>query len=164
VKQFLRQFKGQDHGRLVQFIKYGISGGVATAVQIVIFSVMACWVLPALRQDEWAVRLFGLQAPDIPDGVRALRAAIDTVVGFFFSNLTAYLLNILWVFKRGRHHWALEVLLFYLVSGASMLIGTLLQSWMIAHWGLTTTIAFGANVVSSMAINYALRRFFIFKG
>jgi putative flippase GtrA len=164
MKALLRQFKGQDHGPVVQFIKYGISGGAATAVQIVLFSAMACWVLPALRQDEWAVRLFGLEAPDIPDSVRALRAAINTVVAFVFSNLTAYLLNIFWVFKRGRHHWVLEVLYFYLVSGASMVIGTAIQSWLIAQWGLTTTVAFGANLVSSVMINYALRKFFIFKG
>jgi putative flippase GtrA len=148
----------------VQFIKYGIGGAAATTVHIIIFSLMAWLVLPALTSRELVVRLFDLQVPEIPDAVRAQRAAIDNVVAFLFSNLTAYLINILWVFKRGRHHWAVEILFFYAVSGVSLLIGTLLQTWLIQHYGLTTTVSFGANLVTALFINFAMRKFVIFKG
>jgi len=164
MQSILKQFTSKEHGPLVQFIKYGIGGVAATTVHIVIFSLMAWLVLPALTSRELVVRLFDLQVPEIPDAVRAQRAAIDNVVAFLFSNLTAYLINILWVFKRGRHHWAVEILFFYAVSGVSLLIGTLLQTWLIQHYGLTTTVSFGANLVTALFINFAMRKFVIFKG
>ena len=34
---YIEQFKGVEAGPLVQFVKYGISGGLATFVHIVIF-------------------------------------------------------------------------------------------------------------------------------
>lgn len=164
MQSILKQFTSKEHGPLVQFIKYGIGGAAATSVHIAIFSLMAWLVLPALTSRELVVRLFDLQVPEIPDAIRAQRAAIDNVVAFLFSNLTAYLINILWVFKRGRHHWALEILFFYAVSGVSLLIGTLLQTWLIQHYGLTTTVSFAANLVTALLINFAMRKFVIFKG
>jgi putative flippase GtrA len=160
----LAGFKSRQAGPLVQFVKYGISGGIATAVHIALFSLMAWWVLPALTDRELVVRLFHVDVPAMADGVRARNAALDNLVAFVFSNLTAYLLNILWVFHRGRHHWLVEIGLFYAVSGFSMLIGTLLQTWLIAAFGLTTTTAFVANMVTSLLINYAMRKFVIFRG
>jgi putative flippase GtrA len=68
------------------------------------------------------------------------------------------------VFHRGRHHWLLEIGLFYAVSGVSLVIGTTLQTALIGHFGLTTTVAFGANLVTALLINYAMRKFVIFKG
>ena len=83
---------------------------------------------------------------------------------FLISNLTAYVLNILWVFERGRHRWWVEVGLFYAVSGISWVVGSVLQTLLIGGWGLSTTVAFGANVVASMSINFVLRKFWVFKG
>lgn len=160
----LDQFRGRDAGHAVQFVKYGISGAAATAVHITIFSLMAWAVLPALTDRELAVRLFNLEVAALTDAIRARNAAADNFVAFLFSNLTAYLLNIFWVFRRGRHHWIVEVGLFYAVSGLSMLVGTTLQTALIVRFGLTTTTAFGANLVSSLLINYAMRKFVIFKG
>jgi putative flippase GtrA len=157
-------FKGRQAGPVVQFVKYGISGAVATAVHIALFSLMAWLVLPALTDREWVVRLFHVDVPAMADGVRARNAALDNLAAFVFSNLTAYLLNILWVFHRGRHHWLVEIGLFYAVSGFSMLIGTMLQTWLIAAFGLTTTRAFVANIAASLLINYAMRKFVIFRG
>ncbi len=159
-----KQFTGREHGPFVQFVKYGICGGAATAVHITLFSVMAWMVLPALTEREFVVRLLHLQVPAMSDAVRANNAAWDNFAAFIFSNLTAYLLNILWVFKRGRHHWLMEIGMFYAVSGFSFLIGTGLQTWMIAKFGLTTTVAFGSNLVTAMLINFAMRKFVIFKG
>ncbi|MCE9615494.1 MAG: GtrA family protein [Lentisphaerae bacterium] len=164
MRHILKQFKGQEHGPLVQFIKYGIAGAVATSVHILCFSLMAWLVLPCLTSRELVVQLFHLPVPELSDSARATRAAIDNGVAFLFSNLTAYLINIFWVFKRGRHHWVLEVLLFYAVSGVSLVIGTTVQTFLIQHYGLTTTVAFGSNLVSALLINFAMRKFVIFKG
>lgn len=150
---------------LLQFIKYGISGGVATLVHLTVFYVMAIWVLPALAGDDPVYRFLGKGAPEVmADAVRAKRAALDNGAAFILSNLTAYILSVLWVFKRGRHHWILEILMFYAVSGISMLIGTIIQSWLIVHLGMATTVAFGANMITALLINYGMRKFVIFKG
>jgi putative flippase GtrA len=58
----------------------------------------------------------------------------------------------------------MEIALFYLVSGVSFALGTGLQTWMIAHFGIQTTIAFSANLVTALLINYAMRKFVIFNG
>ena len=160
----IEQFLGRKAGHAVQFVKYGLSGAVATAVHIAIFSLMAWLVLPALTDRELAVRVFHLKVAVLTDAVRARNAAADNFVAFLFSNFTAYLLNVLWVFQRGRHHWAVEIGLFYAVSGVAMLIGTTVQTALIARFGLTTTVAFVANLFTALFINYGMRKFVIFKG
>jgi len=164
VLKVAEQFRSRDAGLVVQFIKYGISGAIATAVHIVVFSIMAWKGFPALTERELIVRVLGVPVSPVGDALRARNAALDNVVAFLFSNMTAYLLNILWVFHRGRHHWLIEVCLFYAVSGVAMLAGTTLQTWLIGRLGLTTTAAFVANLVTALLINYAMRKFVIFKG
>jgi len=159
-----RQFSGREHTPLVQFIKYGICGGLATAVHILIFFLCAWKLLPALRGADPLVRLFGLTVNPVVEASRAWYALADNAIAFVFSNMTAYVLNILWVFERGRHHWWIEVGLFYAVSGISLAVGSILQLFLIQHFRLETTPAFGANVVASMSINYVLRKFMVFKG
>jgi putative flippase GtrA len=83
---------------------------------------------------------------------------------FLISNMVVYLINIAWVFEPGRHPWFVELTMFYLVSAISIFLGTWLMGWLIKRFGLLTTFAFGANLVTSLMINYALRRFVIFKG
>jgi putative flippase GtrA len=159
-----RQFSGREHTPLVQFIKYGICGGVATAVHILIFFLCAWKLLPALGLEDPLVKLFGLTVIPVTESARAWHALADNAIAFVFSNMTAYVLNILWVFERGRHHWLVELGLFYAVSGTSLVVGSILQTFLIQHFGLATTPAFGANVIASMSINYVLRKFMVFKG
>ena len=72
--------------------------------------------------------------------------------------------GMLFVFKPGRHHWVTEFLLFFAVSGISMVLGTAIQTFLITQAGVQTTLAFGANIVCALFINYAMRKFVIFKG
>ena len=164
MNSILRQFKGQDHGPLVQFIKYGIAGAVATLIHVILFYFLALQVMPALNRKDVLAGLLHLRVVPVSDAVRARNSMIDNVAAFMFSNLTAYLINIAWVFKPGRHHPVLEIGYFYLVSGASTLIGSVLMGWLIHHYGTTTTLAFGANVLVSLMINFVLRKYLIFKG
>jgi len=78
--------------------------------------------------------------------------------------LVSYLLNIFWVFESGRHNRIIEIGLFYLVSGVSMGVGTALMGFLIGQFDMQTTYAFTANLVSAVLINFAMRKFFIFKG
>jgi putative flippase GtrA len=155
---------GHDAHPLVQFIKYGIAGGLATATHIVAFFLCGWFLLPCLTQDDIAVRLLGLTAPAISEATRAWNAGFCNAIGFSVSNVLCYVLNRLFVFRPGRHHWVLEFLLFFAVSGISMVLGTALQTFLITRHGMQTTLAFGANIVCALLINYAMRKFVIFKG
>ena len=163
MRNFLRQFKGRQHGPLVQFIKYGIAGGIATVVHVSLFYFCALKLLPALNQGDALVGLLRLHIAAVSDAIRARNSVIDNVIAFLFSNLTAYLINIVWVFESGRHHRVVEIGFFYLVSGISTFIGSVLMGFLIGRFGITTTVAFGANVIVSLLINFVLRKYAVFK-
>ena len=164
MQHVLIQFKGNDnHTPLIQFIKYGIAGVIATTVHITLFYWMALQLFPALNQHDTIASLFHLTVPVVSQGIRARNAMIDNTVAFLFSNLTAYIINIVWVFERGRHHPVLEFLFFYGVSGVSIVIGSSIMGVLIHRFGMTTTSAFLANIVVSLLINFFLRKHVIFK-
>jgi len=158
------QFTGHEAGRLVQFIKYGICGGIATAVDMFLFYLAAALMFPALKGDDPAVTHLGLPAADLADGSRAINAMVDSAIAFIFSNLTAYILNVKWVFKSGRHKQATEIGLFYAVSGISLLVGSAVVFCLINYLHVKTTYAYVSKVFVSLMINYAARKYLIFKG
>jgi putative flippase GtrA len=164
MRTLLEQFTGRRHSPLVQFVKYAIAGAIATAVQVSLFYLFALKLLPALNERDLLVGLLHLRVIAVSDAIRARNSAIDNMIAFVFSNLTAYLINVAWVFESGRHHRAVEIGFFYLVSGISMFIGTALMSLLIGRFGVMTTVAFAANVVVSMMLNFVLRKYAIFKG
>ena len=164
MRNLLNQFTGREHTPLVQFIKYVIAGGIATVVNVLLFYACAFKLLPALDPSDAVARLLHIGVAMLSDNVRARNSMIDNGVAFIFSNLTAYLINIFWVFESGRHSRVREILFFYLVSGVSFVLGTSLMGFLIHHFGLMTTIAFASNAVVSLLINYVLRKYFIFKG
>lgn len=164
MRHIIRQFKGQDHTPAIQFVKYGIAGVASTIVHISCFYLLACKILPAISPNDHIATLLKLSVDRVPDSLRARNAMIDNTVAFLFSNLTAYLLNIWWVFKSGRHHPFLEILFFYLVSGISIVIGSALMGALIHTFGVTTTAAFFANVLVALMINFLLRKHFVFDG
>jgi putative flippase GtrA len=156
-RSILSQFRGRQHGPLIQFIKYAIAGVIATSVNILVFYLCAQLLLPALSAHDVVAEFLHLHVPPVSDAIRARNSVIDNVIAFMFSNMIAYLINIAWVFEPGRHHRVLEILYFYLVSGVSMVIGSALMAFLIARFGITTTTAFGASILVSLMINYVLR-------
>ncbi|MCX5795910.1 MAG: GtrA family protein [Elusimicrobia bacterium] len=164
ARRLWEQCLRRDAHPLVQFAKYAVCGVLATAVDVLVFYLAAVLLLPALNPGDPAARLLGLHTAAIPEGVRSAHYVWDKVIAFMFSNLTAYVANVLWVFTRGRHSKAMEFALFYAVSAASFAIGTAL-GWALIQWtGLPTTYAYAANAAASLAINFAARKFIVFKG
>ena len=155
---------GREAGVLIQFIKYGVCGVAATSVHIVLFHLLAWRMFPALQENDWAVKLFRLTVRAVDDAVRSRNSMINNVITFVFSNLVAYILNILWVFERGRHNLIIELILFYLVSGVSLAASTPIMGYLIKRFGVRTTYAFGACIVVSVMVNFVLRKFVIFAG
>ena len=164
MENILAQFTGRRHGPLVQFIKYGIGGCVATVVHISVFYLCAFKIFPALGPNDPLLRVLHASAVLLSDAIRARNSMIDNAIAFLFSNLTAYLINIAWVFESGRHNRIIEIGIFYLVSGISMVIGSALMGFLIDRLGIATTLAFGANILTALVFNFVLRKFLIFKG
>ena len=117
----------------------------------------------ALQADDWFVRLLNLPLQEVDDATRSRNSMKANVVAFLIANFVAYLINIYWVFVPGRYHWIVEVGLFYLVSAVAIVIGSALMGFLIRRFGVLTTYAFGCNIVAALLINYAMRKFFIFK-
>ena len=161
-----RQFFGDGASAhpVVQFCKYAFVGGLATLVHIVSFSFFAWKVFPCVGPNDLVVRLFALEAPVIDEAIRARLATQANACAWVLSNGFCYALNRAFVFKPGRlRPWA-EFLAFSAVGGFSTAIGTSVMAWLVAALGMQTSVAFVANLVSSLAFNYVLRKFFIFKG
>lgn len=164
MKHILRQFLQREAHPFIQFIKYAMAGGLATVVDVVVFFLLSWLIIPALTTDDFFARVLSLDIAPIDDATRSWHYVLNRIITFFFSNLTAYVANILWVFEPGRHSRWMEISLFYAVSGASFLIGTAL-GWALIHvLGLTTSVTYVVNMVVSLMINYAGRKYLIFKG
>jgi putative flippase GtrA len=158
------QFAGNEAGNIVQFVKYGISGCIATLTHIIVFHLVAWKMFFALQANDWFVRLLNLPIQELDDTNRSLNSMKGNGVAFLISNLVAYLINIYWVFLPGRYHWVIEIGLFYIVSAVALVIGTSIMGFLIRRFGMLTTYAFGSNIFAALMINYAMRKFFIFTG
>lgn len=164
LKERWNHYLSHDAPPLVQFIKYGLAGGLATAVHILTFFLAGFLLFPCVNQDDVLVRLLGLTAPVVAEALRARYAVFSNVTAFVIANTVCYLINRWFVFRPGRHHILLEFGLFFAVSGVSVAIGSVLMGVLIQQFDMQTTYAFGANILSSLAINYVMRKFFVFQG
>jgi putative flippase GtrA len=153
-----------NQAALIQFIKYALAGGLATLTHIIVFHLVGWKFFPSLQAKDHAVKFFKLSIRTVSDATRARNSMISNGIAFLISNMVAYVTNVLWVFQGGRYHFIIELLLFYIVSGISVFLGTLLMGLLIKRFGLLTTYAFGANIFTAVMINYAVRKFIIFSG
>lgn len=167
MKKHISAFLSEKDNHLVQFLKYGMCGGMATVVDMTAFFLFAWLVFPALTESDPFTRLLGLMNLDIrtvSETVRLRNYWIDKVICFMFSNFTAYILNVLFVFKAGKHKRHHELMLFYAVSLVAFFIGTAAGDVLIRFVGLDTTYSYITAMISALLINYAGRKFFIFHG
>jgi len=168
VKHILKQFVQRDAHPVIQFVKYGIAGGIATAVDIVIFFILAWKVIPALAADDVLVvlvnKVVSLDVPSVSERWRAWLFVVDKTLAFIVSNFVCYIINFTWVFKPGRHSRRKEISLFYIVSLSSWLIGTAMGWALIQFWGMSTTAAYVVNIAASVMINYVCRKYIVFRG
>ena len=164
MTEFLQTFMSHDAGPVAQFLKYAIGGGCATVVDMMVFYLMSWKVLPAMKENDPIARLLRLKVAAVDEKKRGNRFVINTLVAFIFSNFTAYVFNILFVFQSGKHPWLIELGLFYAVSGISIALAAAVGWVMIEKMHLSTTSSYVAKMVCALLINFAARKFFIFKG
>lgn len=166
VGELLRQFFGRGDAAhpFVQFCKYAAVGVFATLVNMATFSVFAWYVFPCIGADDFVVKLFGLVPPAVDEAARARLSAYCSVAGFVVSDVVCYLINRVFVFRPGRLPPWLEFLSFTAVGAFASLLGTAIQAWLIVRFGAMTSAAFLVCILTALAFNYVLRKFFIFKG
>ncbi|MBC8207114.1 MAG: GtrA family protein [Kiritimatiellales bacterium] len=164
MKTHIDAFLEEKDNTVIQFLKYGICGGIATGVDMVAFFLLAWLAFPALAQDDILVKLFNLSPEPITEVIRGRNFVIDSILCFLVSNMIAYILNVLFVFKGGKHKRHHEMLLFFAVSTVSLILATLAGWVLISVFGLGTTWSYIAKMVAAVMINYAGRKFFVFHG
>jgi putative flippase GtrA len=167
MKDLWRSFLREKENPAVQFIKYGLCGGAATAVDMAVFFLLAWLVFPALTESDPFARLLGFfrfEIHAVDEANRLRNFWIDKTLCFLVSNFTAYVLNVCFVFKAGRHRRHHELILFYAVSLAAFFLGTASGDLLIRFAGLDTTWSYLTAVVAALLINYTGRKFFIFNG
>jgi len=160
LKRILRE---KDHTGL-QFLKYVTCGGVAFATDLTVFYLLAVSVFPSLTPNDIAVQLFGLDVEPISESVRLRNFWIGKTSSFIGANAVAYALNVLFVFKGGKHKVHHEVALFFAVSFVAFLLGTWSGDILIRFFGIQTTFSNLTAIVFATLINYTGRKFFIFQG
>ena len=161
-REAVRQFFGNGASAhpAVQFLKYGFVGGLATAVNVAAVFLF-CWkVFHCITPDDPFVRLFGL----VDETARARLTNWAYVCAFPISNAFCYALNRMFVFVPGRHGAVREFAEFLTASAIALAAG-MAASWILIHgFGAWTSVGILANLVSAVLINYALRKFVVFKG
>lgn len=149
-----------------QFIKYVFCGGVSVLVDQLSFYLLAWRLLPCLRATDPAVRLMewaGVAVHVAGEEELARHYWIIKGICFLISNAVVYALNVLFVFRTGRHRKPVEVLLFF---GSSLfqfffiwLGGILITEF---YWEVTCSNV--TMLVTSMMLNYLIRKKFVFNG
>ena len=160
----LLQWASPDAPPVVQFFKYAFVGAFATAINLAVAEALAAWVIPCLGADDILVTKLGFPTAGVPESVRAARAVGCYLVGFVVANAVCWLLNRMFVFRAGRHHWALELALFFGGSALAVGIGSGVIYLLILMYGAQTSWSFVVNVVISVLVNYVVRKFYVFKG
>ena len=169
MKELVRRFLSHDCGPFAQFVKYGVIGVAATAVQFVVFYLLAATCLRCLTPSDFMVKLFGLPSVvftgDEPwHSARWFLAAVATAAGFTVANVFCWLMNRAFVFRPGKFRWYVEFGMFFGVAAIATAIALVVQSVLIKFLGVTTSAAVVIEVVVSFMLNFFARKFFIFRG
>jgi putative flippase GtrA len=163
MEDLKRILRDKDHAGL-QFLKYVVCGGIAFAVDYMVFNLSAIRLFPALQPDDFIARFLGLSLEPIDAGLRLRNYWICMSVGFICSNTVAYVTNVLFVFKPGKHKVHHEVALFFGISLLAFLLSTVTGDMLIRFFEAQTSVSKLVAIVFAVLINYSGRKFLIFHG
>ena len=158
----IARFLFNKNNTLFQIIKYVFCGGISTIIDMTVFFAVAWCIFPALTEQDCIVQFFHLHVVVPEENTRIVNFCIANIIAFGFSNGTAYILNALFVFKKGHHRRKKQILLFYLLSTIVALCSIGLGMFLIKILYLSTTLSYLTKVLSSVAINYSARKAFVF--
>ncbi|MEN8141964.1 MAG: GtrA family protein [Thermodesulfobacteriota bacterium] len=162
----VHDFLGRKECPYTQFAKYIVCGGISVVVDALVFYLLGWLVFPCLQAGDPVAQLIewaGFSIREASPGLIIRNYWIIKGFCFFASNITVYLLNVLYVFEAGKHRRHHEVLLFFTISLVVFLGGTWFGSFLIKNMGWHTTYAYLLVLVLGIFSNYALRKFVVFK-
>lgn len=160
LKKILRE---KDHAG-IQFLKYMACGGLAFLVDYSVFYFTSIKLFPALTPNDFVAKLLHLNLAPISESLRLRNYWICISAGFVLSNLVAYVTNVLFVFKGGKHKVHHEVALFFGVSSIAFLLSSLSGDLLIRFFEVQTSVSKIVAIFFAVLINYTGRKFFIFHG
>ncbi len=167
MKRLLIQFTQREAHPAIQFIKYGIAGGLATAAHQLVFFTLSFTLLPAMGTtglDAWVAEFLKLTVQEVPQRVAQLNYVINNILGFVVGNFVAYFINFYWVFHPGRHSRTIEITLFFVVSIISFLVGTFIGVIIMQYSSGAAIVSQIGNIFAAVMINYVCRKYIVFKG
>ena len=101
-REAVAQFFGDGRSAhpLIQFVKYGFAGGLATLVNIIAFTLAAWFLFPCFTADDPILTLLHVTPPPVDESSRALYASYANFTGFIVSDVFCYLVNRRFVFVQ----------------------------------------------------------------
>jgi len=157
----LRVAASLDAPGWVQFIKYGLAGGVALTVDLMVFGLASHFWFP-VGASEVELGIMDMLRTWHRD-LRVLNYLRSNLLAFLFSNAVAYVLNLKWVFQGGRHRRAVEISLFLLASLIAFVLGSFIGALLVGVLGWNAVFAKAGNVVGAVLINFGCRKFLVFQ-
>jgi putative flippase GtrA len=148
LKTIIAKFNERETHPVIQFIKYGVCGALATVIFSIVYLVMTHFFPGDPHAETWE---------------KFRETLLPTAVAFCFANAVVYWLNTRWVFVQGRHSPLMEFLWFTMVNMPGAVGGALVQGLLVSHYGWTKPAALFGFLVPNILINYVCRKFFIFK-
>lgn len=144
----IRTFLQNKTSVSLQFFKYCMAGGFATATHLLAFTGLNETILPADVGQIGSLRGWNFLG--------------SNMIAFMLANLVAYLANRTWVFQSGRHGRLAEILKFYLVSAVAFVAGTPLGSIIVARFAINEYYVFILVLVLSIMVNFFGRKYWVF--
>lgn len=169
--KLLTWFLSNKRTGMVQFVKYGGVGAFCTLMNVVLTMWLSASVLMCIPPEDSHKELFfgmAIDLPhvsaDFPKWVRITYFAINSTIGFLVSNIACWLLDRIFVFRPGRHKTSRELAYFVAVSGVALGVGQAVQAALMYFAEASSWTSLGANILAALSINFAARKFFVFKG
>ncbi len=143
--------RSQSAHPLIQFIKYGLCGGLSVIVLLISVYLLSITVLPAALD------------PDAPNALAKKHQLWANIIGFFPANFVAYFTNRILVFTPGRHGAWIEFLIFSAVAASANAVGMLFAGpFLIERINLDPRISQCSLIITSALVNFVARKFLVF--
>jgi hypothetical protein len=156
LSTILSRVRAREVPWLIQFCVYAACGVLSTLFFIAQVVLLSKYFIPAFDGMK-------IDGEVLTPGLRAKNLLINNSIAFVSTNLFTYAINVLFVFKRGRHHVVAEFLYFTGVSLAAFALSQIAGPLLVSEVNLPTWAAIFTNTIASMMINFAARKFFVFQ-
>ena len=145
-----------------QFLLYFLCGCIAASVDTIVFYSFAIYVLPAITEGDVVFRFLGGHISIADVEVQRRNFIYCSIIAFIFSNVSAYLLNIKYVFISKKTYWYREVVLFLCISLVSIFLGINAGTIML-KLNAGTTLSYLIKLLTSLCFNFLGRKYLVFR-